>query len=163
MNAERAREWLDRAWAKALKDDVKNPDPEVDRLINSNLVSIRYAVLTQLLGKIADQKRSLLALQLGDGRAGAWDPRSFATAVIVPWVAANNDVMGTTPDPYVNNPLRRSHLERDAPRRRNQDEWNALHDFLLPLDDAPRKDIKAAFRRCLASVARRMAGQSFKY
>ena len=163
MDTAQAREWLDRAWAKALKTDDKAMDPEVDRLVNSDVVSIRYAVLTQLLGKVADQKRSLLVLQLGEGGPGAWDPRSFATAVIIPWVAANNDVMGTTPDPYVNNPLRRPRLERDAPRRRNQDEWNALHDFLLPLDDAPRKALKAAFRRCLASVVRRMAGQSFKY
>ncbi len=163
MDTEQAREWLDRAWSKVLEAEDKDPDPEVDRLVNSGLVSIRYALLTQLLGKIADRKRGLLILQLGDGEPGAWDPRSFATAVIVPWVAANNDVLGTTGDPYVNNPLRRPRLERDAPRRRNQEEWNALHDFLLPLDSAPRKDLKAAFRRCLASVARRMAGQSFKY
>ena len=163
MNNEQAREWLDRVWAKALNADDQTPDPEVDRLVNSGLVSIRYAVLTQLLGKIADRERSLLALQLGEGEAGAWDPRSFAAAVIVPWVAANNDVMGTSPDPYVNNPLRRPLLERDAPGRNKQDEWNALHDFLAPLDEASRKDVKVAFRRCLASVARRMAGQSFKY
>lgn len=163
MDAKQAREWLNRAWSKVLKVDDKTPDPEVDRLVNSSLVSIRYALLTQLLGKIADRKRGLLFLQLGDEEPGAWDPRSFATAVIVPWVAVNNDVLGTTGDPYVNNPLRRPRLERDAPRRRNQEEWNALHDFLLPLDSAPRKDLKAAFRRCLASVARRMADQSFKY
>ena len=60
MDTAEAREWLDRTWEKALKTDDEAPDPEVDRLVNSDVVSIRYAVLTQLLGKIADRKRSLL-------------------------------------------------------------------------------------------------------
>lgn len=163
MNSNHARKWLDAAWSEALEAEDKNSDPEVDRLVNSKVVSIRYALLTQLLGKIADPNRGLMFLQLGDEEPGAWDARSFSAAVIVPWVAANNDVIGTTGDPYVNNPLRRPRLERNAPNRRYQEEWNALHDFLSPLDSASQEDLIAAFRRCLASIVRRMAGQSFKY
>ena len=138
-------------------------DAEVDRLVNSRLVSIRYAILTQLLGKIADPSRSLMAFQLGEQEAGAWDARSFCTAVVVPWVADNHDVLGTSPDPYVNNPLRRPRLVRDAPNIAYGAEWAALYDFFAPLEDARRKELKAAFKRCLASVARRLAGQAFKY
>ncbi len=71
--------------------------------------------------------------------------------------------MGTSPDPCVNNPLRRPRLERDAPNFRHREEWNALHDFFEPLDDAPPEVIEAVFRRCLASVARRLADQAFRY
>jgi len=103
------RQWLDAAWAEVLEAGQKDPDDEVDRLVNSRLVSIRHAFVTQLLGKIADPTRSLMAFQLGEQEAGAgaWDARSFCTAVVVPWVAENHNVMGTSPDPYVINPLRR--------------------------------------------------------
>lgn len=163
MTPQETRQWLDAVWAEVLEAGQADPDAEVDRLVNSGLVSIRYAFVTQLLGKIADPARSLLAFQLGGQEAGAWDARSFCTAVVVPWVADNHGVMGASLDPYVNNPLRVPLLERDAPGRRYQAEWNALYDFLEPLDNAPPEEIKAAFRRCLASVARRLAGQAFRY
>ena len=102
-------------------------------------------------------------LDLGGGERGAWDARSFSVAVIVPWVAANNDVIGTSAEPYASKPLRRPAFERDAPNIRNKGEWAAMYDFFAPLDDATNEELVAAFRRCLSSVARRMAGQSFRY
>ena len=163
MTPEQTRRWLDAAWAEVLEAGQTDPDAEVDRLVDSGRVSIRYAVLTQLLGKIADPARSLMAFQLGGQEAGAWDARSFCTAVVVPWVAENHDVMGISPDPYVNNPLRRPRLTRDAPNIAYRDEWNALYDFFEPLDDAPPAEVEAAFRRCLASAARKLAAQAFRY
>jgi len=163
MNVEQARTWLDAVWLETLADGSNEPDPEVDRLVNSRVVSIRYAVLTQLLGKIADPTRSLMFFQLGNQEPGAWDARSFSAAIIVPWVSKNHDVIGTSAEPYVSKPLRRLRLERDAPHIRNRAEWAALYDFFIPLDIASPKELEVAFRRCLASVARRLANQSFKY
>ena len=163
MDANEARAWLDEVWLEMLAGEPGDPDDEVDRLVNSSVGSIRYAVLTQLLGKIANPTRSLMFFQLGDQEPGAWDARSFSVAVIVPWVSDNHDVIGTSVEPYASKPLRRLRLERDAPHIRSRAEWAALHDFFVSLDNAPVEELEAAFRRCLASVARRLAGQSFKY
>lgn len=164
MNNAEARKWLDGAWNCVLEMGTGEPDREIDRLVNSGVLSIRYAIMTQMLGKIADGNRSLLSLQLGTGESpGAWDARSFCTSVIVPWVADNHAVLGKSPDPYVNNPLRRPRLDEGTHQLRNKEEWDALVEFLAPLDAGGRIKLEAAFIRCLESAARRLAAQSFEY
>ncbi len=126
--------------------------------------SIRHAILMQMLGKIANTQRSLLSLQLGTGQSpGDWDARSFCSAVIVPWVADNHDVIGKSPDPHLNNPLRRRRLDEGTHQLRNRQEWDALVTFLAPLDNAGRIKLESAFIRCLESAARRLSAQSFGY
>lgn len=71
MDHRGTREWLDEAWNEAVHESVTAPDPEVDALANSDVSSIRYALVTQMLGKIADPTRSLMALQLGEAGEGA--------------------------------------------------------------------------------------------
>ncbi len=91
MDNSEARQWLADTWRQVLEDEPGDPDTEIDRLVNSNVLSIRYAILTQILGKIANQHRSLLFLQMGTGKTpGTWDARSFCSAVIVPWVAGQS-------------------------------------------------------------------------
>ena len=63
MDHRDVREWLDAAWNEAIRESVIDPDPEVDALVNSDVSSIRHALVTQMLGKIADPTRSLMALQ----------------------------------------------------------------------------------------------------
>ncbi len=147
-----------------MESGAGEPEGKIDRLINSKMLTIRYAVLTQILGKIADESRSLLSIQLGTGESdGAWNARSFCSAVIVPWVADNHDVLGKSPDPYVNNPLRRPRLDERINQLRDRPEWDALVAFLAPLDSADRSELEAAFVRCLESAARRLAAQSYRY
>ena len=65
MNEEELSHWLDTEWEDVLADYESEPDEEIDRFIDSSVVSIRYAFLTQLLGKHADSTRDLLCLQRG--------------------------------------------------------------------------------------------------
>ena len=65
MNYAEARAWLDGEWGKILERQPHEPDPEMDRFTNSSSVAIRYALVTQLLGKIAYNRRNLLYLQSG--------------------------------------------------------------------------------------------------
>ena len=159
--------WLDREWAKALDRDAAEADPDVDRLVDSDVVSIRYAVVTQLLGKVADPARDLLCLQRGVAEgaedAGRWDPRSFCIAVVVPWVRRNRDVLGSSGDPYVNNPLRRPRLDGDE-RVQRRTEWDALRDFLQELERAEDHAVVLdAVRRCLRSAVRRLGKLTIEY
>ena len=158
-----ARNWLDSEWEDVLRDAGSEPDPEMDRLVDSGVVSIRYAVITQMLGKIADSSRSLLCLQSGTGEPGAWNARSFCDSVIVPWVAENHDVIGTSSEPYASKPLRRLRLSRGMSDVRNSDEWDRLVMLFESLEDASPDELRKTYRRCLGAVARHLSRQSFKY
>ena len=54
---EEIRRWLDEEWGKALQDHDPEPDDEIDALANANVNSIRYALVTQILGKIVSKKK----------------------------------------------------------------------------------------------------------
>ena len=159
--------WLDAEWNAALEAGAADPDPEMDRLVDSPVGSIRYAVLTQLLGKVADHARDLLCLQQGDPgdaeAAGRWDPRSFCIAVVVPWAQRNRNVLGTSGDPYVSNPLRRPRLDGGEAVQRPA-EWAALVAFLRRLEDADGPAaVEDAARRGLRSAARRLNALAVEY
>ena len=163
MDTHEARKWLDAEWVKAIAENDMTPDARIDALANSTTVAIRYALVTQLLGKIADSSRNLLTLQLANSGPGAWDARSFATAVVVPWVADNQHVLGTSLEPYASKPLRRERLERAMPNVRDKHGWPHLVDLLDELDAADHLALVAAFRRVLKALVRRLAAQTFGY
>ncbi len=158
------RKWLDKNWSKVLEANLGKPNSKIDRLVNSKVLSIRYAIFTQILGKIACNQRSILSLQMGDKVSTQnWDARSFCTSVIVPWVADNNDVLGKSLDPYVNNPLRRPRLDEDTNNLRHKSEWDSLVEYLSPLDTASPKELENSFISCLESASRRLSAQTFSY
>lgn len=164
MDNQEARSWLVEEWGRILEEGFGGADPEIDALVNipAHGQSIRYAIVTQMLGKIADPQRSLLRFQQGSGEGGAWDARSFCKAVVLAWEAENQNVLGGSSDPYISNPLRVDRLTRDSTSRPKQS-WEALFDLLERLDDAPADELKVAFRRVLRSLARRLQEQTFTY
>ena len=163
MDNSTIRKWLDAEWTEVLRIAESAPDPDMDQLVDSSIVSIRYALLTQILGKIADPSRSLLYLQSGKGEPGAWNARSFCDSVVVPWVAENHDVIGSSAEPYASKPLRRLRLSRDMSDVRNTNEWDRLVDLFESLEHVSPAELRKAYRRCLRALARRLSRQSFKY
>ncbi len=147
-------------WTAALADPEPKLDDSVEELINCGVASIRYALLTQLLGKLADHRRDALSIQRGEATtaeaAGRWDPRSFCQANVVPWVAEAGQVLGTSPDPYVNKPLRRNRLDEYPSAVRNRPLWDKLVVALRTVEE--RNDpahTESRLRQCMASLARR--------
>ena len=159
MDNKQTRSWLDEQWKRISHD--RPEDPVVDRLVNSRVVSVRYALPTQILGKIANPSRDILAIQAAGGKNG-WDARSFAKNVIVPWVTNNRNILGTSTDPYVGKPLRRERLDSKTALK-NPDLWKELVDFLKPLETAGRQELENALRRCLESIARRGRRQDVQF
>lgn len=142
-------------------EELAKPNPEInaeiDNLINCTVVSIRYALLTQLLGKATDAGRDALSIQRGyaatAAAAGRWDARSFCQDNIVPWVTESDQVLGTSSDPYVSNPLRRPRLDAGYEPRRNRHLWDGLVEVLRTVqeqDDATYTETR--LRQCLASL-----------
>ena len=169
MNEQELTCWLEGQWEEVLTSFVSHPDPEIDRFINSSVLSIRYAILTQLLGKHADPTRDLLCLQRGSrdpnvGPPGRWDPRGFCTRIVVPWNQSQYSVLGTSDDPYVNNPLRRPRLDEGMESLKFRAEWSALVRFLSDLEDSSDPVmVRNAVLRCLQSIARRLKEQQVDY
>ena len=128
---------LDKLWKEVINEETEEIDPDIDRLINSQSVAIRYCLLTQLLGKFTDGKLNCLRLQKGELEdESSWDPRGFASKVIVPWISKNQNVLGTSSDPYVSKPLRRKKLEPDPGNVKQKEEWKKelLRKFKLFLE-----------------------------
>ena len=166
MDAVEARAWLDEAWSEALAAAPRPPDAEMDRLTGAPVVGIRYAVLTQLLGKHADHSRDALCLQRGSpefaAEEGRWDPRSFSTAVIVPWVQETSNVLGTSAEPYASKPLRRTRLDVSTDALRSQASWAALTTLLRDVQERRRSGVHGSNAQTMScqhcSTFRRIAG-----
>jgi len=130
-----AKEIHDRHWTSALNELDPELDPELNRLINSDFVAIRFCLPTQLLGKLTDNSLNCLCLQKGTGETNSlWDPRGFATKVIVPWVSEINNILGTSTDPYVSKPLRRPLLDPNPINVKGRDEWALLFKILSDVE-----------------------------
>ena len=172
MTAGEASDWLEERWQFVLAGAGGDFDPAVDRFVNASVTSIRFAIVTQLLGKIADPRRDLLCLQKGVADSGEhpddrrWDPRSFCVQVVVPWNRQNERVIGGSGDPYVSNPLRRPRLDEGLTNVHTRDraDWQGLADFLGALESAgDERAVRRAFEACLRSIADRLLHQRFEY
>ena len=164
-NVEEARKLLDKLWADVQAEEATEISPEIDRLIDCNSVAIRFCLPTQLLGKLADSKLDCLCLQKGSGESESmWDPRGFATKVVVPWVMANQNVLGTSADPYVSLPLRKPRLEDDPGKVKGKDDWILLYKILENIErqNDPKVTLEA-IRLTLGSIKRKLAASTFQY
>ena len=149
-------EQLRALWGETL-EEAPQIDEGIDELINCNVVSIRYALLTQLVGKFCDAGHDALSIQRGEAEtadaADRWDARSFCKDNVVPWVAEAGQVLGTSPDPYVNKPLRRSRLDGDTQTLRSRPLWDKLTAILRDVQQQGNSEFtEQQLRRCLASL-----------
>ena len=167
LGNEECGDWLDAAWLAAL-DETAESDDDFDWIFRSNSVSMRYSILTQLMGKHCDDRRDALCLQLGDpeeaSEAGRWDPRSFCVSVIVPWVQRTDNVLGTSQDPYVSKPLRRPRLDDWTVALRRKGDWERIVALLGSVQT--RNDptfTEQILRRCLTSIAREYRKSNIPY
>lgn len=158
-----ARKRLDKLWTQTQAEGTGEADPEIDRLACSVVSSVRYALVTQIMGKIDDGRRNLLALQAEADVEGAWDARSFASKVVAPWSLENEGILGNSADPYVSKPLRRPVLETGMKGVRNKRDWDLLVSFLDGLNSAGRNELTDALQRVLDSLARRRSLRQVEY
>lgn len=155
---------LDDYWERVLQDERLDCTPETEALVNSNLVGVRYCLPTQLLGKLIDPALDALCLQAQGKDPGQWDPRSFAKAVISPWVLQNQKVLGSSADPYVSNPLRRPRLDEGLEQMSDIDQWETLCNVLAEVEQRnDRSFTELVFVQTLAAIRNRMRDHDFIY
>lgn len=162
---ENAKNLLDEMWADVLAEESGEVDPVIESLIDSSSVSIRFSLPTQLLGKLVDPRLDILCLQKGDGSSDSmWDPRGFASRIIVPWVSNNQNVLGTSADPYVSKPLRKPRLEPNPGNVKNKDDWKSLYAVLSEVEKRnSRKFTHKRLLQTLRSIRRKLTESTFEY
>jgi hypothetical protein len=160
----KARDELEKLWETVLNDEALTaPDP-VSRLINHDQVSIRFCLPTQLLGKLTDHSLDAMSLQRGDGSDGKWDPRGFASQVIVPWNRKNQNVLGASGDPYVSNPLRRPRVDSGLDQAGDREGWENLGTLLTQVQEKNDPEhTKQAVIQVLTAIRERLKELTFVY
>lgn len=143
LNLKRAKELLEKHWQVVVTEASARPVIEyiTDRIlreaihasVNHKQVAYRFCLPIQLLGKLANPKLDCLRLQRRKGDTAdvkGWDARSLGSKVVAPFNQRQENVLGTSNDPYVGNPMRIPRMTRNDLSKKDVTGWNALVDVL---------------------------------
>jgi len=127
--------------------------------INSKTKSYRYVLPTQLVAKLADSSLDCQCVQVARGGPGAFDARTIAHRVVVPFDQSNDNVLGGSPEPYVNNPLRVPEVsERYSVAQKNRKDWGNLCRVLSSIQRRQDEDFtRSVLKQVLTEIYRRLA------
>lgn len=147
--------------ARKLKDWLSDPKliKAVKFSVNSKIKTYRYVLPTQIVSKLADSSLDSHCLQALRGGRGAFDARTIAHSVIVPFDQENESVLGGSQEPYVNNPLRVPEVSPDYrdPQKYKQG-WDRLCTVLDAVERKADKDFtRRVFKQVLTEVYRRLS------
>jgi hypothetical protein len=150
-----------RAAQGAVPDVLDDPSllDAIKNAIRSKIKSYRYVLPTQLVAKLADPSLDCRCLQAKEEVTGAFDARSIADGVLVAFDAANHHVLGGSPEPYVNNPLRVPAVSPTyAKAQKNKQGWSELCRVLAACQKQDDSEFtKALFTQTLIEIHRRLA------
>ena len=145
--------------ADAIEEDDGKLLESIRLSVNSNTKTYRYVLPAQLLAKIADPALDCRSLQAGADRTGSFDARTIAHQVIVPFDQSNDRVLGGSPEPYVNNPVRVSEVsERHRNPQKNKRGWDHLCRVLEVVESTQDEDFtKTVLRQVTIEIYRRLS------
>ena len=142
-----------------LGDEFIDLKSDIVDCLTSSTKSYHYVLPTQLLSKAVEPTRDCRSIQVSYGKAGAFDARSIAHKVIVPFDKSNYNVLGGSTEPYVNNPLRCVSVTSDnEARQKNKNDWKKLVKILGKVEQEDRLDFtRAVFNQVLLEIYRLLA------
>lgn len=165
-------EEIQRRFQEAMPDEPPEPLGENDELIPlirdcllSPALTYHYVLPTQLLAKAADPSVDAHAIQAGFPSPGAFDARTVAHDVIVPFDRENERVLGGSPEPYVNNPLRVPGVTAEyRAAQKNKADWDKLVAVLDAVETSGDASfVRAVFDQVLFEIYRMLADVSVVY
>jgi len=129
LDFENASKVLEEHWQAVTTEAIAKPDRQyvedkalreaIHDSINHALVSYRFCLPIQLLGKIVNPALDCLRLQKSDPTdTTGWDARSFGRKVVATFNQRQENILGTSEDPYVGNPMRIPRMLRDDKSKR---------------------------------------------
>ena len=166
-----ARSYLESAWNKVLEIPDLNATTDLEwsaplrRIIRESGSTYPYILLTQLVGKCVNPDLNALCLQESSDLSGAWDARSLASKVIVPWnETVGRPISGANPDPYVNNPARYKNFgEEMRSKARNKIDYDFLQSLAQTLQASSAEEASRIFRFALIEVRRHLEAHDSEY
>ena len=177
VDLDRAAELLESHWQAVVTEASVNPTGQYvgdDALreairisVSHNQVTYRFCLPVQLLGKLTDPNLDCLRLQKRKGDTSdvtGWDARSLASKVIARFNRRQENILGTSSDPYVGNPMRIPRMVRDDKSKKDVAGWNTLVSVLEAVES--RDDpafTEAVFREVLLEMFRRQKSLRFNY
>lgn len=133
--------------------------------INSPIKTYRYVLPTQVVSKIADPSLDTHCVQASRGGKGAFDARTVAHRVVVPFDQANENVLGGSQEPYVSKPLRFPEVSpRYRGAQKNKPAWDQLCLVLDAVETKNNADFTlVVFKQILIEIYRRLSTVSVLY
>jgi hypothetical protein len=127
--------------------------------LNSSIKTYHYVLPTQLLCKCVNPRLDCHSIQAAYRKPGAFDARTIAHEVIVPFDQANHRVLGGSAEPYVNNPLRcPAVIKRYRNQQKNQQDWDHLTWVLDQIEDENSSEFtEKVFHLVLVEIYRRLS------
>jgi hypothetical protein len=171
-----AAKLLDELWASVTQEAEQSPGTQfvedaalrqaIHASVNHPQVSYRFCLPIQLLGKFASPAIDCLALQRGKGKNddATWDARSLGSKVFAPFNSRQENVLGTSNDPYVGNAMRIPRMKRDDTSKRDIAGWNILVGVLESVQR--RSDpvfTEAVIKQVLLEIHKRQLQLRFTY
>lgn len=177
LDLKRAGELLDIHWQAVVAKASAKPDFEyVDDValrqaihdsVSHKQVAYRFCLPIQLLGKLTNSTLDCLRLQKKKGDPNdltGWDARSLGSKVVAPFNQKEENVLGTSNDPYVGNPMRIPRMVRDDRSKKDVAGWNTLVDVLEEVESRCNPDFtEVVFRQVLLEIFRRQKSLRFAY
>jgi len=106
----------------------------IKEIIRGKQLTYKYILLTAALAKVINQRVHYRALQKGSTLQGAYDARSLAHGVVVPFEKSHGERFGGSNEPYLNRPARYPEFDLSN-RDRNR---NAQERLFYLLDNCQR-------------------------
>ena len=165
----KAKSVLDRFWFEIrsqgeeglLQDWLEDLElaEQIRAAVNSTEKTYRYVLPTQLIAKIADPALDCRCVQAQRGGRGAFDARTVAHKIVVPFDQANERVLGGSPEPYVNNPLRVLEITMShVGNKKKPSEWERLCLILDKVETAQEPTFtELVFKQTLTELYRRLS------
>ncbi|OHB80154.1 MAG: hypothetical protein A2Z25_07140 [Planctomycetes bacterium RBG_16_55_9] len=174
---ERCRDFLHARW-KTIGAAMESSEP-VDPLLpdradlrdsivsclTSPIKSYHYVLPTQVLSKCVDASLDSHCLQASYDEPGAFDARTVAHKIIVPFDQENHRVLGGSAEPYVNNPLRYPAVtDKFRNQQKNKVDWDRLVAVLDAVEQQNAPDFtEGVFDQILAEIYRLLADVQVLY
>lgn len=136
----------------------------IDIIQDSSTKTYHYVFPTQLLAKCVNPDVDCTTLQANFSEK-SFDARSVCHDVIVPFEKNNYNVLGGSPEPYVNNPLRCAAVSKVfRQRQKNKVHWDLMADFLEQIENSDDPALTLyCFKYVLYSIYKKLADVSVIY
>lgn len=140
INSDEASKILNREWKQVRSDDQSEYIDDnfirtkIEEVLTDSNKTYRYILVNAVLSKATNPNIHYRALQAGSSLEGAYDARSVAHNVLVPWEKGHGERLGGSPEPFVNNPAR--HPEVDTSNRaRSSQKQERLYNLLQRMEE----------------------------